>query len=296
MATKLGRVRAHPVLGQLRQPARRHQRLHTELSRTEPDHLRDLVQRLDHRRSRPARRRALAPPLQVRPPRVRRHLQELIQHVPLPHRQQPLQHTPQPSGGVVADLGHQPGQRAHAWKQHLPLPQPPRRIGEDRLRAITRCPRAGRHPRPQLRLGRRELPQPIHLTDLPLMIQLRLGPLGIPLHQRGIAHPELLSDEVQHRHRHIEGILQERPEPADSHQLQAEPELHVVAATAIHQRTVLVIEEEHPLQITLRHSPHVPAEGRRLIIRQELNRHTPQRRAHQHTSDTESLTVTRSAR
>jgi hypothetical protein len=70
--------------------------------------------------------------------------------------------------------------------------------------------------------------------------------------------------------------------------LEAEPEFHVIAATAIDQRPVIVIEEEHPLQVRLRHIPRVPPVRSRLIITQELNRHTPQRRAHHHTADAES--------
>ena len=41
-------------------------------------------------------------------------------------------------------------------------------------------------------------------------------------------------------------------------------------STSVH---VLVVEEEHPLQVRLRRRSRVPAVRRRLIIRQELNRH-----------------------
>jgi len=45
----------------------------------------------------------------------------------------------------------------------------------------------------------------------------------------------------------------------------------------IDQRPVLVMEEEHPLEIRLGRRPRVPAVRRhKLIIRQELNRHGPQ--------------------
>jgi hypothetical protein len=70
--------------------------------------------------------------------------------------------------------------------------------------------------------------------------------------------------------------------------LQAEPEFHVFAATAVDQRTILVIEEEHPCQVRLRRSPGVPPVRGLFIISQELNRHAPQRRADHHTRDSES--------
>ena len=78
------------------------------------------------------------------------------------------------------------------------------------------------------------------------MVEPGLGPLGVPLHLRRVSDPELLSDEVQNHHRNIQRILQERPHRADRHELKAEPELHVLAAMPLHQRPVLVVEEEHP--------------------------------------------------
>jgi hypothetical protein len=62
------------------------------------------------------------------------------------------------------------------------------------------------------------------------MVEPGHGPLGVPLHLRRVSDPELLSDEVQNHHRNIQRILQERPHPADRHELKAEPELHVLAA------------------------------------------------------------------
>ena len=64
-------------------------------------------------------------------------------------------------------------------------------------------------------------------------------------------------------------------EPAHGHQLEREASLHVVPAPQVHQLPVLVIKEEHPLQVRLRRRPRVPAVRRRLVIRQELNRHRP---------------------
>jgi hypothetical protein len=110
------------------------------------------------------------------------------------------------------------------------------------------------------------------------MIERRRPPLGVPLHLRRVLNPQLLSHELQHHPRHIKGILQERPEPAHRHQLQGEPEPHVLAAPLPDQRPVLVIEEEHPLQINLRRRSREPPVRRRLIISQELHRHTPQSR------------------
>jgi hypothetical protein len=63
--------------------------------------------------------------------------------------------------------------------------------------------------------------------------------------------------------------------PPHRHELEREPELQVSTATALDQHPVLVIEEEHPLQVRPRRHPRVPAEARRLIISQKLHRHAP---------------------
>jgi hypothetical protein len=89
---------------------------------------------------------------------------------------------------------------------------------------------------------------------------------------------ELLGHEVQHRDRDVEGVLQERPHPADRDELETEPEVHVLAAVTLDQRPIFVIEEEHALQVSMRRHPRVPAVRHRLIISQELHRHTPQSR------------------
>jgi hypothetical protein len=46
-----------------------------------------------------------------------------------------------------------------------------------------------------------------------------------------------------------------------------EPELHVVTAAALDQHPVLVIEEEHPLQVRPRRHPGVTAIGRRSSVK-----------------------------
>jgi hypothetical protein len=55
----------------------------------------------------------------------------------------------------------------------------------------------------------------------------------------------------------------------------------MIAAPLPDQRPVLVVEEEHPLQISLRRRPREPPVRRRLIISQELHRHSPQSRTDQ---------------
>src|SRR5664280_1306707 len=92
------------------------------------------------------------------------------------------------------------------------------------------------------RLYGRELLQVADPPDLPLMIEPRLAPLGVPLHTRRISDLQLLGHEVQHRQWNIQRILQNGPDPADRHQLEREPELHVLAAMTVDQRPVLVIE------------------------------------------------------
>ncbi|HEY6789722.1 MAG TPA: hypothetical protein VI365_20675 [Trebonia sp.] len=107
------------------------------------------------------------------------------------------------------------------------------------------------------------------------VIKRRRPPLGVPLHLRRVLNRQLLSDELQHHPRHVQRFFQERPEPPHRHQLEREPELHVLAPPPPHQRPVLVIEEEHPLQIGLRRRPHEPPVRGRLIISQKVHhRHT----------------------
>jgi hypothetical protein len=271
-------VGGHPVAGQLGEPPRRHHRLGAQPGEAESLDLRDLVQRGDDRRAAAARRRALAPPLQVRYSHSRRDLRQPVQHPPLGGGQQRLQHPPQAVRRLIADPRDQPRQRGHARQQHLPLPQPGQRVGVDRLRPVPGRPRPRGHPPGKLRLGFGEVPQPVPAPDLLLVVGLRLHPLGVPLHHRGVLDAELPAHEVQHLTRHVERVLQERPEPPHRHQLQSEPGLHVAAAPQADQLQVLVIEEEHPLKVRLRRRGRVPPVRRRLIIRQELNRHNPYRR------------------
>jgi hypothetical protein len=94
----------------------------------------------------------------------------------------------------------------------------------------------------------------------------------------GSGTPQLPGHEVQHRARHVQRLLQERPEPPHGHQLQGEPDPHVGPAAPVHQRPVLVVEEENPVQVRLRRRVCVPAVRSRLIIGQELHRHRPQSR------------------
>jgi hypothetical protein len=126
--------------------------------------------------------------------------------------------------------------------------------------------------------GAGEVPQPVPPPDLLLVTGLRLHPLGVPLHHARVLDAELPGHEVQHLARHVERVLQERPEPPHRQQLQRGAGLHVVTTPQLDQLQVLVIEEEHPIQVRLRRHLREPPVPRRLIIRQELNRHRPHRR------------------
>jgi hypothetical protein len=94
MAPQRRGVRAHPVPGQLSQPALRDQSFGAQVRQLQALNLRHLIQSLDDGRAGRPRRDPLAPSLQVRHPRARRNLQQLVQDVPLADRQQPLQHAP----------------------------------------------------------------------------------------------------------------------------------------------------------------------------------------------------------
>ena len=279
MAADQGGRRGHAVAGQLGHPPRRHPRLGAEPRQPDTADLGHPVQGLDERRAAPARCRALAPPLQVRQPRPRRDVQQPAQRAPLDRAGERGQFLPQLARRLVADLRDQAREPRHPGQQDVPLPQPRQPIGEDRLRAVPGRPRAGRCPSGELLLGVGELPVPAGPPDLPLVIEPRLLPLGVPLHLRRVGQAHLAGHEVQHLGRHVERVLHERPQPPHHHQLQREPGPHVVPAVPAYTPPVIVIEEEHPLQVRLRRRPREPAVRRSLTIRQELHRHRPHRKA-----------------
>ncbi len=72
-------------------------------------------------------RRALTPPFQIRHPRSRRDLQQLVQRVPLPRRQQPLQHTTAPA--CAGSRPALPGHRCRAGVPRRPRPAQVPRTG-----------------------------------------------------------------------------------------------------------------------------------------------------------------------
>ncbi|GAA2627353.1 hypothetical protein GCM10010411_75580 [Actinomadura fulvescens] len=87
-----------------------------------------------------------------------------------------------------------------------------------------------------------------------------------------------LLGEIQHHPGDIQRILQKRPDPTHGHELEAEAEPHMFTTVPINERPIIVIEEEHPLQIRTRRRTRVPAVRRRLFVGQEVHRHTPQSR------------------
>ena len=127
------------------------------------------------------------------------------------------------------------------------------------------------------RPGTRKPAGPARFERFAEVIRERLHPLAVLVHHQRVRHAQLPGHEIQHRARNVQRIIQERPQPADSHQLQRETDPHVVTAPLVNEIHVLVIQEEHPLQVRLRRIPRVPAVRRRLIIRQELNWHKTHR-------------------
>jgi hypothetical protein len=232
-----GGVRAHPVLGQLAQPARRHQILGTQVTHAQPHHLRDLIESLDHGGAAAARRRTLAPAFQVRDPRPGRDLQQLVQRTyrwptvsnpsSTAHRRRVVSSRTWATSRVNVLT---PGSSTSRSRSH---PTASMKI------AFGPSPdvhdRADIHPRRSASTAVNSF-QVADPPDLPLMIEPRLAPLGVPLHTRRISDLQLLGHEVQHRQWHIQRILQKGPDPADRHQLEREPELHVLAAMTVDQR------------------------------------------------------------
>jgi len=129
---------------------------------------------------------------------------------------------------------------------------------------------------------RAELPAPLRilvlvvaerLLDLPRMLIRRHLPLGVFLHNRRVGDPKLLGQVFHHQPRHIQRISEEQPYVAHRAHLHREPEVRVRAATLVDQATVLVIQEEEPLQLrTRRLHPERPVRLR-LLIGQKLHRH-----------------------
>jgi hypothetical protein len=110
------------------------------------------------------------------------------------------------------------------------------------------------------------------------------SPLGVPLHLRRVGHAQLPGHELQHLAGHVQRVLRERPEPLHRGQLQCEAGPHVLPTMPPDQLQVIVFQEEHAIKVTLRRRPSIPAVRRRLVIRQELNRRKPHRKAADATS------------
>ena len=234
--------RRHPVAGQLGQPPRRHQRLDTELPQLQAADHGDLVQVLRDRLAAAARRRAPAPPFQVRQPGPVGDLGQPVQRAPL--------------GGV-----REPGDVHHIWRVNSS-----RTLATSRASVVTPGTstfRSRSHASPSAKIAFG--PSPVardraatHRRTLPRLRRTpgsrgRAGsptggrtassPAHVPLHLRRAGHAQLPGDEVQHLTRHIQRVLQERPEPPHRGQLQRDAGPHVLPAMPPDQLQVIVIQK-----------------------------------------------------
>jgi hypothetical protein len=100
--------------------------------------------------------------------------------------------------GRVAAPGNQPGEDAHPGQQHPARPQPQHRPIEDRLRPVPGRPRPVIDPAGKLRLGGREVGQPVLPGDLPCVLQPGLLPLGVRRQTRRVDDIQLLGQVVHH--------------------------------------------------------------------------------------------------
>jgi dihydrofolate reductase len=62
------------------------------------------------------------------------------------------------------------------------------------------------------------------------VIRDRLHPLAVLIHHQRVRHAQLPGHELQHRRGHVQRVVQERPQPADSNKLKREANPHVIAA------------------------------------------------------------------
>lgn len=92
----------------------------------------------------------------------------------------------------------------------------------------------------------------VRVADLPRMLVRRLQPLGVLLDAGDILDPQLLGQVLHHRPRHIQRVLQEQPDGPDHADLESEAKAIVIPAPLRDQLSVLVIQEEEPLQLRLR--------------------------------------------
>jgi hypothetical protein len=104
-----------------------------------------------------------------------------------------------------------------------------------------------------------------------------LGSFSVQLQTRRIFHPKLLGQVLDHPVRNIQHIDGKRPEVANRDQLRGETESHVIQPTFRDQRTIRVIKKEQTIQISLRRRAPIPAETSRLLVAQELDRHSQAR-------------------
>ena len=81
------------------------------------------------------------------------------------------------------------------------------------------------------------------------MLIRRLDPLGVVLDHRRVRHAQLIGQVLHHCPRHIQRILQERPQEPHRAQLQREAQPVVRTTAGVHQLPVGVIEEDEPLQL-----------------------------------------------
>ncbi len=216
---------------------------------------------------------------QLRHPRTRRHRQQRVQREPLLPGQRRMQRLPQPLRRGVPFPRHQPGQPGHPGQQHIPFPQPPHRISEDRLRAVPGHPRPPVGERRELALHLGEVLQRERLLNLSRVLTMRGLPHGVPLQARRISDLQLPGQEVDDLGWHPIQLIHQKPaDIAHRGELDAEPQPVVIFPLPGHQLAIGIVQVEEPLQVRQRHRAAIAAEGRRFLVTEELHRHGLHRR------------------
>ncbi len=172
---------------------------------------------------------------------------------------------PQPHIRSLLALGDQLLKSRDPRQQRTALAHPGDHAGQQRLRAVTGHPRLIGDPGDHLCLDLGEGDQLVLPLDLPRVFEFRLLAIGIGLQARRIFDRELFSQIGDQLSRNVEEIGQEKPQVADSDQLEGETQPITVTPPRRDQLAVLIVEVEEPLELDPRQHRETPVSTDTLI-------------------------------
>ncbi|HEX9373715.1 MAG TPA: hypothetical protein VF897_22065, partial [Roseiflexaceae bacterium] len=180
----------------------------------------------------------------------------------------------QPGGGAVTRRGDRPGQHAGTGQQHLGLDQPSSRQIEQDAGTLGGRPRPRIQPGRQLRVrgGLGEVAVAVLALDLPGVLAVRRLARGV-VDQAARIDAQLLGDPCSDDLGHLGRPGQERAQEPHGAQLHGEAKTVVLAAAAIDQHPVAIVEVKEPLQLRRRRRLGIAAVRGPVLSAQEINRH-----------------------